>query len=198
ETDWARDGKSTGNTDIELNASGLEQVRKAASAHVGVGRLIDPERLLRCFVSPLRRAQQTLDPIRESIHCPIETCDLIREWDYGAYEGLTKTQIRELRERNGQDASWSVWNDGCPDGEYASLVFIYMSPLMISLRSVQQVTERLQKIITQIRKIQEPHKTSGHGDILIVCLSSIYEGLLAKYGNRSAMDLHYGVSSSSG
>jgi probable phosphoglycerate mutase len=38
-------------------------------------------------------------------------CDDLQEWDYGEYEGLTYTEIRE------RDPDWVLWRDGCPGGE---------------------------------------------------------------------------------
>ncbi|KAL9032298.1 MAG: hypothetical protein Q9214_008026 [Letrouitia sp. 1 TL-2023] len=46
-----------------------------------------------------------------------EVLEAIREWDYGAYEGLTSTQIRELRSKEGKDGVWDIWRDGCEGGE---------------------------------------------------------------------------------
>src|SRR6202035_1602496 len=43
---------------------------------------------------------------------PAERSELL-EWDYGDYEGLTSTQIRELR------PGWDLWRDGCRGGEDA-------------------------------------------------------------------------------
>lgn len=62
---------------------------------------------------------------------PIEECNIrtwantqvtpdIREWDYGAYEGLTSAQIRERRKEVTGKEDWNIWRDGCEDGEYAS------------------------------------------------------------------------------
>lgn len=87
------------------------------------------------YVSPRTRAQRTLELLdigcrerlpwakeeiirEESIRTEarVEITEAVREWDYGDYEGLTSKQIRELREKNGQQP-WNIWTDGCPGGE---------------------------------------------------------------------------------
>ena len=40
-----------------------------------------------------------------------EITDLLREADYGRYEGLTSQQIHE------SEPGWDLYKDGCPDGE---------------------------------------------------------------------------------
>ena len=37
--------------------------------------------------------------------------DLLREFDYGEYEGLTSAEIHETR------PEWEIYHDGCPGGE---------------------------------------------------------------------------------
>ncbi len=60
------------------------------------------------FSSPLQRATRTAeiagfpDP---------ELTPLLREVDYGVYEGLTRKAIRESR------PDWELYRDGCPGGE---------------------------------------------------------------------------------
>lgn len=89
------------------------------------------------FVSPRRRAQRTLELLNlgfrdlpwqahgdpQGLHdnacsARIEVTDDIREWDYGAYEGITTPEIRRLRKDQGLDEHWDIWRDGCPGGEY--------------------------------------------------------------------------------
>lgn len=124
ETDWAKSGRSTGTTNIGLNPTGAAQVSSAAAILVGSGKLLDPRRLKRIYVSPRKRAEQTFDlllgpnvDLIEGKH--IHTED-IAEWNYGDYEGKTKQQIKEIREAKGldQERPWSLWRDGCEGGEY--------------------------------------------------------------------------------
>ncbi|KEF58972.1 2,3-bisphosphoglycerate-dependent phosphoglycerate mutase [Exophiala aquamarina CBS 119918] len=59
ETEWARNGRYTGITEIPLTAEGGRQVESTAKQLVGPGRLIDPSRVAHVWVSPWRRVQQT-------------------------------------------------------------------------------------------------------------------------------------------
>jgi broad specificity phosphatase PhoE len=43
--------------------------------------------------------------------------DLLKEIDYGDYEGLTSKQIHE------SNPSWEVYTDGCPGGETPSQIY---------------------------------------------------------------------------
>jgi probable phosphoglycerate mutase len=106
ETEWSRDGRHTGRTDIELTKHGRAQAGRVAAAVAG----FLPARVL---VSPLRRALETASLAGlESF----EVRDDLMEWDYGDYEGLTTPQIRADR------PAWVLWDDGCPGGEDAAAV----------------------------------------------------------------------------
>jgi probable phosphoglycerate mutase len=136
ETEWTKTGQYTGTTDLELTAEGIKQVTSTASQLVGTGKLIDPARVGRVWVSPRERAQQTLrllfSPIHSSPHINAEgindrvvTTEDISEWDYGDYEGLTSCEIKAKREEHGLDKEqpWNIWRDGCEGGEYVTLTF---------------------------------------------------------------------------
>ena len=107
ETDWSRDGRHTGRTDIPLTDNGRRQAEllRGALAEWSFAEVLS---------SPLGRARETcrlagLDGVAEL------TDDLL-EWDYGDYEGITTAQIREGR------PDWYLWRDGCPNGEDAASV----------------------------------------------------------------------------
>jgi probable phosphoglycerate mutase len=103
ETEWSRDRKHTGRTDIDLIDEGREQARRAAHtlAHLGLN---DPI----VFSSPRRRALLTAELAGLAID---EVSPLLAEWDYGDYEGLTTDEIRTTA------PGWLVWTHGCPGGE---------------------------------------------------------------------------------
>ena len=102
-TEWSEAGRHTGTTDLPLTPEG------EAAARTLRDRLpSDPDVVL---VSPRRRA---LDTCRlAGLGDRAEVDDDLREWDYGAYEGLTTPQIRSTR------PDWDQWRDGCPGGETA-------------------------------------------------------------------------------
>ncbi|WP_409430196.1 acid phosphatase [Mycobacterium sp. SMC-16] len=103
QTEWSRSGRHTGRTDLELTEEGLQQARSAASALAEL-KLADPL----VISSPRRRAVVTAELAGLDV---AETTELLGEWDYGDYEGLTTPQIRE------QVPDWLVWTHGCPGGE---------------------------------------------------------------------------------
>ena len=107
ETEWSRDGRHTGLTDIPLTDAG----RATAKALAGE---LQGWRFERVLVSPLRRARETCELC--GLGDRAEVCDALREWDYGDYEGLTTPQIRQSR------PDWNLWRDGCPAGESAAQV----------------------------------------------------------------------------
>lgn len=101
ETEWSRSGQHTGRTDIPLTTHGEEQARAVAQALTDFSFVLT-------LTSPLQRARRTaelagLDP---------EIDEDLLEWDYGGYEGLTTSEIRD---RLGYD--WSVFRDGVVPGE---------------------------------------------------------------------------------
>lgn len=129
ETEWTKNGRYTGITELELTENGVEQVLGTGKILVGPGRLIDPANLAHVFISPRKRAQATFDllfgdegkvPLMQE--GKVSTTDELAEWDYGKYEGLLTKEIRERRESQGldKDKPWDIWRDGCEDGEWVN------------------------------------------------------------------------------
>lgn len=125
ETTWAKSGRYTGITDIELTAEGAAQVSLTAATLVGAGKLLDPSRLAHIFISPRRRARTTFELLL-SPSCgaaewneSVTYTEDIAEWNYGDYEGLRAGEIRTLRKERGLDREreWDIWRDGCEGGE---------------------------------------------------------------------------------
>jgi broad specificity phosphatase PhoE len=121
ETEWSRDGRHTGLTDVLLTEHGREQAE-------AVGAALRRREFALVLTSPLGRA--------------LETCrlagfgdravqrDELMEWDYGAYEGRTTAEIR--KERPG----WTLWHDGVPEGETVDQVGARVDHVLDEVRSL--------------------------------------------------------------
>jgi broad specificity phosphatase PhoE len=107
ETEWSRDGRHTGRTDIPLTDAGRAQARQ-------LGEPLGEWQFVRVLSSPLQRALETCR--LAGLGDGVEITEDLLEWDYGEYEGVTTVQIRETR------PGWYLWRDGCPGGEDAAAV----------------------------------------------------------------------------
>lgn len=81
ETDWNKDNKICGITDVKLTDKGIEQA-KALADKVEQLKSID---IIIC--SPISRAVQTAMFSAERIEKDIIIDDRLAEWNYGSYEG---------------------------------------------------------------------------------------------------------------
>jgi broad specificity phosphatase PhoE len=106
ETEWARDGRHTGRTDVPLTPHGEEQARSLKAP-------LAARKVTLTLVSPALRARRTAELAGLA---PDGTDERLWEWDYGAYEGRTTPEIREER------PGWYLWRDGVPGGETAGQV----------------------------------------------------------------------------
>jgi probable phosphoglycerate mutase len=106
ETEWARLGRHTGLTDVPLTDVGRGQA-------LDLGRRLAGHRFALVLTSPLSRAADTA---RLAGFPDADVDDDLREWDYGAFEGRTTTDIRaEIPE-------WSIWGGPWRGGERAGQV----------------------------------------------------------------------------
>ena len=80
QTDWNNQGKIQGKTDIELNDKGKEQANITCS-------LLSEQKIDLIISSPLQRALQTAKVIAKKQNVPIIIDELLRERDYGEFEG---------------------------------------------------------------------------------------------------------------
>jgi probable phosphoglycerate mutase len=117
-----------------LTAVGEQQARR-------VGDYLKGHSFSLVLASPLSRARETCRIAGYAEAAQIEP-DL-QEWDYGAYEGRTTTEIRQER------PDWSLWKDGVPGGE-----------------TIQQVAERAQRVIARAQSANGDVALFGHGHIL--------------------------------
>lgn len=125
ETPWTVSSQYTGTTDLALTDHGTKQVLESGRLVVGPGKLIDPAKLARVFVSPRKRAGQTFElafgDVKGSLEAEgkVSVTEDLAEWDYGDYEGMVGREVRESRKARGLDREreWDIWRDGCEGGE---------------------------------------------------------------------------------
>jgi 2,3-bisphosphoglycerate-dependent phosphoglycerate mutase len=86
ETDWNAAGRLQGHSDTPLNATGREQARRAAQR-------LAPEPVQGLYSSDLARAFETATIIGEVLGLPVVPSPPLRERCYGAWEGLTASEI---------------------------------------------------------------------------------------------------------
>jgi len=103
ETEWARDGRHTGRTDIPLTETGRLQARDLAPRLAGHDFVL-------VLTSPRSRASETA---RLAGFDKVAVDDDLQEWDYGDLEGLTTQEIRARM------PGWSIWTGPWPGGESA-------------------------------------------------------------------------------
>lgn len=154
ETEWSATGRHTSRTDLPLTDHGRRRARGLAP------RLAD-RRFALVLTSPLRRAVETCELAGLSAEAQVR--DQLREWDYGDYEGITTAEI------HGQRPGWSLWRDGCPNGEVAA-----------------DVGARADRVIAEVRAADGGSIAFGHGHMLRV-LAARWLGLAPEDGGLFAL-----------
>jgi broad specificity phosphatase PhoE len=122
ETEWSRDLRHTGRTDIPLTEAGREQATMLRAP-------LSQWSFVRVYSSPLSRARETCE--LAGLGERAELTEALLEWDYGEYEGITTKEIREQR------PDWFLWRDGCPGGETAEDVGARVDPLIAELKGAE-------------------------------------------------------------
>jgi len=131
ETAWSLSGQHTSRADIPLTAHGEDGARTLRPVLEAIG-------FTHVLTSPRQRAQRTCELAGLGENAEIEP-DL-GEWDYGDYEGRRSADIE--RDHPG----WSLFRDGCPDGE-----------------SPAQVSRRADRLIDRLAGLQGNVALFSHG-----------------------------------
>ena len=121
ETEWSRDGKHTGVTDVSLTDHGRQTARSLEP-------VLAREQFVLVMTSPLQRARGTCELAGLAKDSRVEP-DLM-EWNYGEYEGLTTKQIQSAR------PGWSVFHHGCPGGESPEQVAVRADHVLAKVRAI--------------------------------------------------------------
>ncbi|MCW2860039.1 MAG: Phosphoglycerate mutase [Actinoallomurus sp.] len=149
ETEWSREGRHTGRTDLPLTPRGEEQARALAP-------LLADRKIVLALSSPALRARRTAELAGLT---GVETDERLWEWDYGEYEGLSTTRIREDR------PGWYLWRDGVIGGE-----------------TVDQVGKRVDGVLERVRPVL------ADGDVVLVAHGHVLRILTARWLGLPAAD----------
>lgn len=163
ETEWSRAGRHTGSTDLPLTAKGETEADAVRDelADVAPG-------LVLC--SPMLRARDTA---RRAGLVPDEIVDDLREWDYGAWEGRTTSEIRDEL----GDPAWLVWDHPVPPGQTPG-------------EQLEQVGQRVDHVIARCLPVLGDGQDAvlvAHGHVLRI-LTARWLGLAPVAGRLFALD----------
>jgi broad specificity phosphatase PhoE len=151
QTLWNQEGRLQGHTDIPLSEAGVEEALQLAP-------LLEPCRFDFVLTSDLARAVQTTELLLngQASRPPAEPTSLLREVNFGKWEGLTYAEIRATNE-----ALWKRWlhdpfETAPPGGE-----------------SLNEAIQRLTQILSRLRA-----RPNGH--VLIVAHQTSLQLLLTE------------------
>ena len=155
ETEWSLSGAHTGRTDLPLTPAGEGQA-------AAIGRFLAARPFAVVLTSPLLRARETCRIAGYGSAARIDPG--LAEWDYGAYEGLTTTQIRE------EAPGWTIWTGGARGGE-----------------TIDQVAARARTVINHALEAGGDVALFAHGHILRI-LAACWLGLPPAAGQFLALN----------
>ncbi|MFI6909561.1 histidine phosphatase family protein [Nonomuraea sp. NPDC050394] len=160
ETEWSKNGRHTGRTDLPLTTHGEGQA--AALAPLVKGNGFDL-----VLVSPAQRARRTAELAGLTDY---EVDPDLWEWDYGGYEGITTATIRETR------PGWYLWRDGVIPGDAGH-----------PGESAAQVGARADRVIARAKAADGEVALVAHGHFLRV-LAARWLGLPPADGRLFRLD----------
>ncbi|MET9502193.1 histidine phosphatase family protein [Streptomyces sp. NPDC006622] len=149
ETEWSASGQHTSWTDLPLTTRGEEQAKSLAP-------LLSGRPFSLALTSPSRRAVRTAE--LAGVAGAVPESDL-REWDYGAYEGVTTVEIHRTR------PAWDLWTDGVPPG-----------PEGHPGESPQETGARADRVLTRV----DAALAGGEGDVVLVAHGHFLRVLTAR------------------
>jgi broad specificity phosphatase PhoE len=142
-TEWSRNGKHTGVTDLPLLPEGEDDARR-------LGPVLAGRDLVATFVSPLSRARRTAELAGLLDGHDVRIDDDLVEVDYGAYDGRTTKEISAELGR-----PWSLWADGTAPGKTPG-------------ETLPQVGVRVDRVLDAARPLLEKGDVAlvAHGHVL--------------------------------
>jgi alpha-ribazole phosphatase len=129
ETDWNIEGRYTGQSDIPLNAHGIQQAASLASS-------LSEEKINAIYSSDLQRASETAEHIRVGSNIPLYLDSRLREIHQGEWEGLHFEEIRKRYRQAWERRKNSPLDVAPPGGETVGEVRLRV------LKAVREIINR--------------------------------------------------------
>ena len=161
QTEWSREGKHTGRTDVPLTPRGVADAAALAP-------MLARRQIIAVFTSPASRAMRTAELAgldADGGRFPVKVDPDLWEWDYGGYEGLTTVQIR------GQQPGWFLWRDGVISGDADH-----------PGESVESVGARVDRVLKRVWAFL------GDGDVALVAHGHVLRVLTARWLGLTPVD----------
>ena len=168
ETDWNREGRIQGHTDIPLNENGRAQIARTAEGLSGVCHGVDA-----VLCSPLSRARESARIAAEKLNYPTEKIivePLLIERSFGEAEGLTAAQREEKY----------------PNYHYSNINYVFPG-----MESFEELFERAQNVFHKISdtyKDKENILIVSHGAMLAAVITAVTDRKIAYFSDKISLD----------
>lgn len=147
ETDWNKEKRCQGWTDIPLNETGILQAKN-------ISKQIKKEDFSAVYTSDLKRAFQTAQIINESLHLPVNAVKELRELNHGQAEG--------------EKDIWKIY------GDILKIMYDNTHPDCFQIRIPfgENRKEVLERLLPFLKKIAQKHKGKNvllvsHGNLMV-------------------------------
>ncbi len=142
----------SGGTDPELSDAGRRQAECAAEAFAAYGPERGTEPVQEIVSSPLRRCRETAGAVAARLGLEVRIEDGLRETDFGAWEGLTFSEVRE-RHRADLDA-WLASAKAAPTGGGESFSEVSRRVAAARDRLIARYAGRTVLVVTHVTPIK--------------------------------------------
>lgn len=168
ETDWNKEGRIQGHTDIHLNQHGRMQIARTAAGLAGICPDMD---VILC--SPLSRAKESAGIAAEQLHYPKDRIivePLLIERSFGEAEGLTAAE-REQK---------------YPNYHYSDIGYVF--PGMESFEELMERAGGVFRKIIDIYKDKENILAVSHGALLAAIITAATDRRIAYFSDAISLD----------
>lgn len=168
ETDWNREERIQGHTDIPLNEKGRAQIAQTAAGLAGVCSRIDA-----ILCSPLSRARESARIAAGRLHYPVNRIieePLLIERSFGEAEGMTAAQREEQY----------------PDYRYSDTGYQFpgMEPFEELMKRARSVLQKMEDTY----KDRENILAVSHGALLAAVITAVTGGRIAYFSDKIYLD----------